>query len=338
LTMAPLAVFGGFVVWRRSTSRLKMLALLGCGMLLGFIVANPIVVFNWEGFIKNLTQIASISSDCDIPRPSLGYVHYLFTNSIWEWDGVFRGGFFDWGLAGVTFVLWSIFLWRAGADREILFGFAALMLCATVLFITKSRFYGWYWFPIIALIPLVTCEACVHANRRLIALATAILIINAIYARPLIQRGWEIKRDQIAAIENRKELQRDVQKVIAKTKLRIGKLVWCVEQGVAPSVADSSTKLGRKSTSTLTSWDAFRWFHTGKYTKLEPGQATCIVFSRNMPRIDRNRNIVDLRKQLPDANVRVTPTDYADIFIIHRQDFAGYEKLSQNSGLNRDGK
>jgi hypothetical protein len=337
LTMAPFAIFAAFVVWRRSDAPMRMLTVLGFGMLLGLILANPLLLFNSARFSKNIVSIAYMSPNSDISRPSLSYLGYLYTNSNWEWDGVFRGGFFNWGLGGLAFLLWGIFVWRTGVDRRILLGFAAMMCCSTMLFMTKSRYYGWYWFPIIALIPLITCEARASANRYLVTLAVAILIINAIYARPLIARGLEIKQNQRQAIKNSADLQQCVQKEIDKAQFRVSKVFWCVEPGVISDQSLLPIESKRRHVDSLTAWDAFQWFRNDRYESLKPGRAICVVFSRNLKRIDRKDRIVDFQKKSPEFDVRVKHASDADIFIVRRQKSANHEQLSQRSTLSKNG-
>ena len=140
----------------------------------------------------------------------MDHIVYLYSNTIWEWDGVFRGGFFNWGSAAPAFAAWVVFLWRAKADRPIIIAYLLTILLSTALFLVQARYMGWYWFPIIALIPLITCDARVLNKRKMIALAAALLLLNLSMSQRLIRQQCQTRLTHLAVIHEGPQLQQSI--------------------------------------------------------------------------------------------------------------------------------
>jgi hypothetical protein len=281
LTAIPVLVFATLILWQRSDRRLQPLALLIGGLLLGFLIANPFLLSYPEHFVINLKDLAHEPRNHPGNRWSLKYLHHLFSNSTWEWDCVYRGGFFNWGLGLPALLVWCGFLWRSKAERAIVLSFAVTLLFGILLLLNQSRYLGWYWFPIVALLPLVTCAAQELSPRETVAFASALVLLNLCTSLSLIHQQWQTKSNQLLEIADGPRTQHAVEQQIRAEFPRISRLSWCLPPGVVTNPTGLRDVAAADDFHVYWNSDAYRWIHQQRFfDELPPGHSACIVMHR----------------------------------------------------------
>jgi hypothetical protein len=144
LNAAPLALFA-FILYRPQSAAGIVKA---CGALVaGFAAANPFVLWSPSGFLAELAKTTMP------PARTWAFLENIFSNSVWEWDGVLSGGLLQWTFPIVGWALLLAICWYFRIQKRFLAAAVSAFVCWTVMFNLNGRFLGWDWFPCIALIP-----------------------------------------------------------------------------------------------------------------------------------------------------------------------------------------
>jgi len=145
LNAAPMAVFALLLLPLRPV---RAVAEAVSALALGFVAANPSVVWNPGGYFAELAKMTLP------PKHTWAFVERVFSNSTWEWDGVLSGGLLQWSFPifgwALLLAVWLYFR----IEKRFMAAASAAFVVWTILFLQNGQFLGWYWFPCVPLIPL----------------------------------------------------------------------------------------------------------------------------------------------------------------------------------------
>lgn len=148
LSTAPMLVFAG--VWCLcQPAPMRRTAWFSLGVAAGIVLSNPLLIYDTPRFFENITSISQS------PRPALSRLRLVLTLYYWQWDGVYCSGWVK-----IAFSVWSS-LWIAAAlvvGRLSWREFVPLGVSAAAmifLLLSNGIFFGWYWFAVIPLLPLL---------------------------------------------------------------------------------------------------------------------------------------------------------------------------------------
>lgn len=182
LTMLPAVVFALLISYRPQTNAsffspiqiLRSGILAGIPMKVGFVLSNPVLIFNRAAFFDELGKL---------PRGdawSWFIAQFTLSNSVWAWDGVFSGGLIQWSLVPWTMAA-VVILAFATRIRNGLALFAGFLACWAVIVSTGSTL-GWYWFGLIPLIiPSLLWTMESSSRQRFIAAGIVLVAISNAY-------------------------------------------------------------------------------------------------------------------------------------------------------------
>ena len=280
LATIPVLAFAAVVTWRRSERKRDAVIMVVSGLLVGFLIANPFVLFRPGRFFRFLRGLANDQNHPG-PRLSFAYIAYLFSNTIWEWDLVYRGGFFNWGLTIPAFAVWAVLLWRGKTDRGVIFAFFLTLLAATTMFVVQARYVGWYWFPIVALIPLVTCDARMPNVREALLFAVGLLVLNVSMSQGLIRQQWQAKLTHLAAIQEGPRQQQSIEAKIRSDSPGLCRLIWCMPPGTVLHPTTPENVLAADDFQACCETEAYTWITYAHFlTEIQSGNTACIVLYR----------------------------------------------------------
>lgn len=177
----------------------KMRLFFGVFLVFGFIACNPFVVAHSAEFAGN------IGTGTPLDVFSARRIAFRLWNDFWEWDAVFSGGFFNWGLHPVAFVLFALFLELIRVRARVLFAFLLSFTVFMVMIIASIHYRGWYWFFLVALIPFLVHEGK-SAGKSAAVLGALIIVVNFGFACPLIYREVKAKWDHAVMVKNKSQI------------------------------------------------------------------------------------------------------------------------------------
>lgn len=213
LTALPVLLFAFIIGVSRlkSVSFFKKNALLVVSVVIGFVIANPFVLIDPMHFISNLKLVAGTT----VPW---GVIPVIFQNTLWTWDAVLSGGLFDWSLgpiaASLLFITFLFYL-----PGKTLFAFILGFASAVCLIILNSSHYmGWFWFPVLLLIPFCVLHLKYSQNKYAYLMLAAVIIANFIESAPLIIKSYSTKAEHVKSLQQTPLVQDCVNKLMAKKK------------------------------------------------------------------------------------------------------------------------
>jgi hypothetical protein len=321
LATIPVLAFAAIVTWRRNERKRDAVIMVACGLLAGFLIANPFVLFRPGRFIRVLRHLAN-DQNYPGPRLSFAYVAYLLSNTVWEWDLVYRGGFFNWGLTIPAFVVWAVLLWRGKTDRSVVVAFLLTLMAATTMFVIQARYVGWYWFPIVALIPLMTCDARIPNMRETLAFAVGLLVLNVSMSQGIIRQQWQAKSTHLTAIQEGPRQQQLIEAQIRSDSPGISRLIWCMPPGAVVHPTAPGTVLAADDFQGYRETEAYTWIsQAGFLTEIQPGHTGCIVLYRKYHPIwdnMRDNPCLDIRNKFQITEVALDQ-DPVDLVFLSRR-------------------
>jgi hypothetical protein len=180
LKVNALPVALGVLFWDRLRIEGKgRMALFGFLSLAGFVAVNPFIVSHPAVYLAHLRSVSEpLFSGAFTVTGLLDHLRTIAWNFLYEWDLVFVGGYFQWGLsAGAWAVLWWM-LRKQKVPAGMLAVFVVVSLLSAGLVIMNKRYVGWYWFPLILFQLFLIVRLPVNA-RALVALAMLNILFNA---------------------------------------------------------------------------------------------------------------------------------------------------------------
>lgn len=315
LTAAPVVVFAGVVMLIRGPRRGRATALLSAGLIGGFIVANPFLLFRPKHFLETLAPLADAPSNLDASRWSIDHLAHLYWNNDWEWDRVFQGGLLNWSLAAPALVLWLALLCRCPRCRGPLTALAAALACTTCMLMVQSRYLGWYWFPIVALIPLATC-VMTAPPRFAAALSASLLLGNVAFNQPCIRAQLAAKAEHLAALDRRMHVLESVDLQLSQQAAPLDRLVWCVPPGLVGEHVRAPT---HATTDFQTSCEliAYEWIRKLEFAAdAQRGKHACIVLHQPFRELWTSQLRLAEQQNPGKLEVREIATREADVSLL----------------------
>lgn len=128
--------------------------LIGTGCLAGFLIANPILLKSPETYFSNSITYTG--------TPSWKWLEYILTGKNIEWDLVNSGGLSHTiiSIFGICAIMIISVIGRK--KLEIVISALISLICMTVLFLGNSRFLGWYYLPLIYILPLCITDSPIN--------------------------------------------------------------------------------------------------------------------------------------------------------------------------------
>ena len=180
LKINALPVALGLLLWdRRRGAGKGQMALFGLLFLAGFVATNPFILSHPGVYLIHLRSVSDpLFSAGFTVQGLLGHLRTITWNFLYEWDLVFVGGYFQWGLSiGAWAVLWWM-LRRQKVPAGMRAAFLLVSLLSAAMVILNKRYVGWYWFPLIVFQLFLVVRLPVSA-RALVALAVLNVLFNA---------------------------------------------------------------------------------------------------------------------------------------------------------------
>lgn len=165
--------------------------LLAAGCATGFILANPIVLWDKDQFLQNIMVVSR--------TPSIDAVIELLTFKRIEWDLVNSGGLCHVivSLAGLAGIFIFGLLYTESRKMSVISLLSFLVLIA--LFSTNAGVYGWYYIPLLFILPLCINEKTVY---------WCLLAVNFLFIYPDVCYQIETKFEQIENLKNEELIDR----------------------------------------------------------------------------------------------------------------------------------
>jgi hypothetical protein len=307
LTAAPAVAFAVVVVALRSERRWRAFALLAAGLVGGFLLANPFILFQPRNFAENVLRLTAEPTNYRVARGSLEHFVHLFWNGAWEWDAVFRGGLLNWSLAPAALALWLVVVWRARASRAVIGALAVAVVAATVMCFVQARYLGWYWFPTVALIPLATSEVQL-ASRRLAGLSVVLVLISLASSQATIRAQRDARLAHEDVLRQAPALYRTIEQTLADQSEQLTFVAWCTPPELPAARRLSALAAGTPPVREHAGHRAYDWIVRARYLiDLREGEAAGIVVYRPYRQLWEQ----DSRSQL-DARVAVREVPTGD--------------------------
>jgi hypothetical protein len=144
VTAAPILVFSFLVyLWNSPRKRRAFPILFAVGF--GFLFANPYLLFAPENHVTYLQSL-------DEPGTTLSNFRNALILDRMELNFVYSGGLVYWSLSSLSLIV-VFALIAVRTPVAIAVAFFTSLLVTLGMFCFTSRSYGWYWFPMITLIP-----------------------------------------------------------------------------------------------------------------------------------------------------------------------------------------
>lgn len=154
----PVLLFAAIATF--SLKRLASLWVVPVGAGLGFLLANPFVLKAPQRFVETLN---AYKYPADV---SWKHLAFILSNQRWEWDVVLAGGLFQWTFPIPLFLLFVLTLFVVKVPLRTLLAVGLAQGFALLMFLSNGRFYGWYWFPLLAVYPLLLIDGTRHTRTR----------------------------------------------------------------------------------------------------------------------------------------------------------------------------
>lgn len=169
----------------------------------GFVLVNPFLIVAPAGFSGNLSAVSGspffyVSGVTDL----LNHLKQILWDRQYEFDLVFRGGYFQWGFSLAAFAVVVYELIRRNTSRRVSAAFGIATLLTGLMILANGRYLGWYWFPLIVFQVFLLTQ--IKMSFRTIM---AVVLLNAVLNGIVIYHGIELKEELKQNVERRNELQ-----------------------------------------------------------------------------------------------------------------------------------
>lgn len=175
---------------------------------IGLALANPVLLIDprvvWHHIVETNVGAAA--------NPWI-QLQTILSNDVWSWDETYIGGFFQVVFNPICLLLLIVWLWLTRVPRVYLLAASLMWLITVGLFMNKTVFYGWYWFPLIAVLPFVIVTAKT-VERRWLLLGLVVLLVSAVTAVPIIVHNYQNKLDHAHIIMEQSNTQACLTQVV----------------------------------------------------------------------------------------------------------------------------
>lgn len=176
-----------------------LLIIIGC--IFGFIICNPIIIWDRTTYMGNIVDSSSAFS--------LSHVKELLFMQRIEWDLVNSGGFCHCIISILGLILVFLFGCFFKDTRKISFA-ALISFCSLIMiFSVKGRVLGWYYIPFLFIIPLCVGNCNIYWG---------VILLNLVLIYPNTLYQIDTKFDQIANIENEERIEKFIENVCFEYK------------------------------------------------------------------------------------------------------------------------
>lgn len=207
------------------------------GCIAGFLLANPILLVDRSAYFSNLA-LTKRSFE-------ISYIWELLTKKRIEWDLVNSGGFSHCVISLIGLSLLLIISYLNKSSRRLSVAAGVTFVVMIVLFSTNSRVLGWYYIPMLFMLPL-----CVTENNFLWIL----IVINLFSVKDDLLYQIQAKLGQIRNVNIESQLENwikdeyrdyeDYERVyLVDVGLQnIGTTFWLWNESVAPLLVGNMEK------------------------------------------------------------------------------------------------
>ncbi len=122
------------------------------------------------------------------------------------WDSVFSGGLFNLSIGIIPFFILMYQHKKLKIKNKKLLISLIVTFMFSVLLLLRERYLGWYWYPFITLLPLITF--CFDINKDAIKLFLFLILINGITNYPLIKERVTLRLDHEKILQNKEKIIR----------------------------------------------------------------------------------------------------------------------------------
>jgi hypothetical protein len=298
--------------------RMLFVALLGIG--LGFVIANPFILSSSESLFGNIPNRGKPGITISTKR-----LLQLFWNADWEWDAVYRGGYFNWGLCPFVVPIYFVFLWKCKLPIRWIIGGVACTVIGFLLFLTSRTYQGWYWLPLLTLFPLTVLQVkSLDSTAR--RWAIAVILINALGNAPWIGMQYYSKLEHFAQRHERRLVIAEAETIASSNQNEI--LVTII----GPKMHHDISKVDQndRNAKHLNNLDGVFLLYDLLANRIElpPGE-TCLVIHER--RLRRYNSVIapghDEQRLGSDYEIQMLDGEYVSSLRIHRR--------SHNFGASR---
>lgn len=294
----------------------RMLSGLLIGVGLGLLVANPFLLVDPASFLANVRRPGRFGDGF-----TTNHLIEISWNTGWEWEGVFRGGYFNWCISPFAAPLYLLLLWKGKLPWNWFVGGLTCTVCAFLLYLTSRTYQGWYWLPLATLFPL----SLLHLRQVDLPtkrLAFAVIIVNLLGNAPWIGMQYYSKLEQFAHSFEQRNVLEEAKEVAAEH--RDGLIVAILDQGVdlrtTPEASgDDSPKERREIVEDLSGFFLLNELRFGR-RELAPGETWTVIHDQRLrkynPIVDPAR---DAPRLGPDYVIEVEQGRYITAMKIHRK-------------------
>lgn len=153
-------------IWLAHSSRISVAVKGAAGSGIGFIIANPILLWDVQTFLENMALKERMLPEA---------LSYVFERRDYEWDGVMVNGVF-WGYLS-AFLIFAVFVsWimqRSYCGKDLLYGesrfhgnVAGFLSALLILICCREVFLGWYLLPLCYFGVLFVCGKFYYGGRK----------------------------------------------------------------------------------------------------------------------------------------------------------------------------
>ncbi len=195
LTVLPMVVFALVIAYQPRSKEafchpksIAQFLLVSCvPMMLGFVLANPVLVMDRAAYFKELSNLPKGETW------SWSIAKLTLSNDVWTWDGVFSGGLTQWSLTPVVLLAFCVLTFWVRLQNGV--ALVAAFLSCWLLIISTGSTLGWYWFGLIPLvIPGILWSAQSNSHFRWIEWTIwAALVVNVCMQGTYIADQVEMK-------------------------------------------------------------------------------------------------------------------------------------------------
>lgn len=203
------AAFAMFFILPQIPRPWRALSIISMGAVLGLLICNPFLICNPIDFVANVPRRGKFGAGYCV-----NHIRMMLWNTQWEWDGVYRGGYFNWAIAPLTLPVYLIFLRKSDLPLRWFVGGVICTIAGFLLYLTSKNYQGWYWLPLATLFPLTVLHVRT-VNAQTHRWALALLLVNLLANSPWIGFQYYSKFDQLAHAMERKEVIAEAQRVAA---------------------------------------------------------------------------------------------------------------------------
>jgi hypothetical protein len=293
----------------------RSLSVVLAGATAGFVLANPFVLVDPTALLTNIRRHDKFGAGY-----TTNHLAEVLWNTSWEWEGVFRGGYFNWGMSPLALPIYFAFLWKSKLSWKWFAGGLGCTVAGFLLYLTSRTYQGWYWLPLLTLFPLTVLQIR-KMDRATWRLGMAVVLVNVVSNVPWIGLQYFGKFEQLAHSFRHDEVLKEARTIAAAP--RKGLLVTVLDQGIEleKPTSRSDSKVGRP-VSDLSGFFLLNELRFGR-RELAPGETWLVIHDQRLrqynPIVDPLR---DASRFGPGYEISLQPGNYVSTLRIHRKALA----------------